>query len=143
MAGFGAHDDLVHNFDLERAIDPASYTATKTGEEIALSGGPVLVLVTVGAVAAADAENYVTFTVEQATATGGDFSAADSSQYKVADSWDRLINATTEGNAVYAFQFIPAATYDYIKVVGTETGTTEAIYDVTVIQGGRTYPQTT
>ena len=140
---FTAYEDLLSNFDAERAVDPASYSATKEGEIIEFSGGPVLLAVLIGAVATATAENLFTMIMTQATSSGGDYAAADSAQYRAGDSWDRLINATGEANAVKIVQFIPKATYTHGKVVFTMTGTAEAIFGVVVLQGGRTYPQTT
>ena len=126
--------DLARNFDYSQSIDPASYTATKTGDEVDLTSvDSALVVVNIGAVATADASNLFTFTLTQATASGGTFAAADSGQYDVVDSWDRLINATAEANDVKAFNFRPAKAKPYVKVVATETGTASAIFGATVI----------
>lgn len=126
------YNDIVHDLKGTEADAYVQATATQTGDEVALKGGAVLVVVHVHAAATADADNYFTFTVNQATATGGSFSAAASTQY-VTHLWDRVINATTE-TGVWIFQFIPVATYDYIKVIATETSTADITYSVSVIQ---------
>lgn len=130
---FGPHDNLVHN--LKGLVGDARQqaTATTTGDEVALTGGAVLIAVYVDTIGTADATHYFTFSVTQATASGGSFVAADAAQYKT-NLWDRIINATTE-TGLFMFQFIPKATYDYIKVIGTETGTADVTFSVFVIQG--------
>lgn len=133
MGTFGQYDNLVHNLKGSVADAYAQVTATATGDEIQLTGGAVLFIVHVHAVGAADASNYLLFTVNQATASGGTFAAADSSQY-VTNLWDRYINATTE-TGVKIFQFIPAATYDYVKLIATETGTADVTYSAVCLQG--------
>lgn len=137
--------DKARNFDYLQSIAPAAITATTTGSEVSLVGvkDNVLILVDVGAISAADSSNYVTFTVTQATASGGSFSAAASGQYDTVDSWDRILNATTEGSAVYAMNFKPAKGYDYIKVVATETGTFNGIFGAHVLVDGRHQPEST
>jgi len=135
-----AFKDLCHNFDYGLSIAGASITATTTGDAIDLNGiTDVMVLVSVGAVATADASNYQTFTVTECATAAGTYVAAGTSQYSTSDSWDRIINATTEENDIYAFNFFP--TERYIRVVATETGTTEAIFSANVIKYGRHQPE--
>ena len=138
----GQYDNIVQNFDYHIADERVNATATTTGDEVQLAGGPILVMVYLDTVTTADATHYFTFSVTQSTATGGTFAAADSSQYLVADSWDLIINATTEVG-LKVFQFIPVAGYDFIKVVATETGTGDITYSAFVIQGGIHQPETT
>jgi len=130
---FGPHDNLVDNLAGTEGDAYVNATATQTGDEVALTGGAVLILVHVHTATTADATHFFTFSVTQATASGGTFSAADSSQYKT-NLWDMIINATTE-TGVKIFQFIPVAGYDYIKVIATETGTSDITYSVIVLQG--------
>lgn len=121
------YKDIVKDYDYKVSIASASITATTTGSEIDLQGAiDVKVLIPVGIVTTADATHYFTFTVTQCATSGGSFTAAATTQYHVADSWDRVINATTEGSALYAFQFKP--TKRYMKVVATETSTGQAIF---------------
>ena len=49
--------------------------------------------------------------------------AVDSSQYDAANGWDKVINATTEGNATYRINFIVKPEYDWLKIVATKSGT--------------------
>lgn len=135
--------DIARDFDYGLSIVPVDHTATVTGEEISLVGvlDPlVAVAVDVGAVAIADASNYFTFTVTQATATGGTFVAADSVQYDPVDDWDRIINATTEGSTYYVFNFRLKPNYDFIKVVATETATAQATFGAVVWKKKRHNP---
>lgn len=126
------YTDIVHDLKGTEADAYVNATATQTGDEVALKGGAVLVVVHVHAAGTADATHNFTFSVNQATASGGSFSAADSTQY-VTNLWDMKINATTE-TGVWIFQFIPVATYDYIKVIATEAGTADITYSASVIQ---------
>jgi len=133
------YKDLVHNFDYIVGITPIDRTATVTGSEIDLLGAiDVLIIVSIGAVAIADATKLFTFTVTQCATSGGTFAAAATTQYMVADSWDRIINATTEADAVKAFQFKP--TLRYIKVVATETGAAQATFGAVVVYNKRSQP---
>ena len=118
----------AQNNEFACSIASASITATTTGNYVDILGADrVLIQIPVGVVSTADASNYITFTVtDGTTTTAGD--AVATTQYIAADSWDMTINATTEGSAMYAFEFIPTPGKRYIKVVGTETGTTSAIY---------------
>jgi len=135
-----AFKDLCHNFDYGLSIIGADHTATATGEEIDLLGiTDVMVLISVGNVAIADASNLFTFTVTECATSGGTFVAAGTTQYSTSDSWDRIINATTEEEDIYAFNFFP--TKRYIKVVATETGTAQAIFSANVIKYGRHQPE--
>jgi hypothetical protein len=136
------HKDLVSNFDYTTAIEPASYTSTQTSSAIDLRGEKeVLVIVDVGAITTGEAGKYFTFTVtEGATSAAAD--AVATTQYRVADSWDRILNDddASEGGQVYAFQFIP--TERYMKVVATATGSTpSAVFGVSVLTTGRHQPQ--
>jgi hypothetical protein len=138
------YKDQAGQFDYSQSIDPADYTATKTGDEVDLTNaieGSVMIVVNIGAVTTADATHYFTFTVTEASATGGSFSAADSTQYSTKDSWDRIVNATSEANAVKVFNFIPSE--PFIKVVATETGTAQALFGATVLFKKRHQPAST
>ena len=123
--------DMVNEYGVGQSIAPASITATTTGSAVdLLNGFDPVVVVTVGTVTTADTDNYVTFTISEsddnssytALASGGYLHAENSA----GTTWDRIINATTEGTNVYRFRFAPSKRY--VKVVGTETGTTSAVY---------------
>lgn len=140
---FGVYDDIGSNLIPSISIAHAQKTSTATGSEVQLTGGPVWIMIDITAIGAADATHFFTFTITQAIATGGSFSAATAAtQYKVKGSWDRIINATTE-TGIETFQFIPKATYDFIKVVATESagGSADVTMVAYVIQGGITQPE--
>ena len=135
-----AFKDLCHNFDYGLSIIGADITATTTGEAIDLTGiTDVMVLISVGNVAIADASNLFTFTVTECATAAGTYVAADASQYDTSDSWDRIINATTEEETIYAFNFFP--TSRYMRVVATETGTFNGIIGAVVLKYGRHEPE--
>lgn len=130
--------DLGNNLMAFQSIAPASITATTTGSVVDLSGyESAMAVIGVGAVAAADATNYVTFKVQVGDESDGS-DMADATMYAVKTSagatWDRLINATTEENQVYLIGFKTLGK-KYARVVGTETLTTTAIYGATIVMG--------
>ena len=133
--------DIARNLDSGQSINPASYTATVTGGEVSMvgKGQEVMIVIPKGAVATADGSNYFTFTVTQATASGGSFVAADSNQYDWVEG-DGVINATTEENGVMTANFRLKRGYDYLKIVATETGTAEAIFGALFLKPGRHNP---
>lgn len=130
--GKGQYDNLVNNQSITASIAHAQITATTTGSAVTIVGGPILIGVYVSAISAADASNYQTFTITQSN-DGSTYSAATAASQYVG-SWDRLINATTETGWNY-FQFIPSAGYYSIKVVATETATTDITFSAHVQQG--------
>jgi hypothetical protein len=133
--------DIARQFDYFTSCAYADRTATITGSEVNITGAKeVLVLVYVVSNTTSDASNLFTFTVTEASATGGSFSAAASTAYDPVDSWDRLINATTE-TGLYAFNFKP--TQPYIKVVATETGTAQVAFSAHVLITGIHQPEST
>lgn len=137
-----AYKDYAVNFDRGDSIVPADYTATETGDVITLLGiTDVWCVVQAGVVAIADASNLFTFTVTQCETVAGTYVAADASQYGVADSWDRIINLTTEGSRSYAFNFYPKPGFMFIRLVATETGTAQAIFGGTFLKYGRHQPE--
>ena len=124
--------DIINEHGAYTSIAPASITATTEGSAVDLSAGfdPVAVI-TVGTVTTADATNYVTFTIKESATSGGSYTALASGGYLHAEnsagtSWDRVINDTTEGTNVYRFRFNNSL--PFVKIVGTETGTTSAVY---------------
>ncbi len=134
--------DQASSLDPVVSINSASITATTTGSAVSTEGCRSLtVIIPVGAVATADASNLVTFTVTESVDDSA-YTALDSGDYiSVIPNggsavWDRIINATSEQNACYSFGIkTTTANVSSIKVVGTETGTTEAIYGAYVIRG--------
>jgi len=133
--------DLVKNSKYQTAIEPAAYTTTQTSSAIDLRGATeVEVIVSVGAITTADANKYFTFTVTDG-ATSAAATAVAATQYRVADSWDRVLNDedANEGGQVYAFQFLPDSRY--MKVVATATGTTPSmVFGVSVLTKKRHGP---
>ena len=133
--------DLASNLDSGISIVPAQYTATETGDEVSVvgKGQEVMIVIPIGAVAAADASNRFTFTVTQATSSGGSFTAADSGQYDWIEG-DGYINATTEADSVMTCNFYLKPTYDFLKIVATENGTADAIFGALFLKPGRHNP---
>lgn len=123
--------DFVNELTVYKSISPASITATTTGTAVdCYNAIECVAVIPVGTVTTADADNYVTFTISESD-DNSSYAALDSTGYLQAEnmagtSWDRIINATTEGDNVYRFQFVPSKRY--VKIVGTETGTTSAVY---------------
>ncbi len=138
---FGQNDNIVNNLDYAISIAHAQYTTTQTGAETTLLGGPVLVMLYVSAIAAADSTNFITFKVLQSDDGFSSSEDADSSQYLAGDSWDLVLNATGE-TGIHVFQYIPKPSYYSIKVVGTVTLTVDVTYSVFVIQGAIHQPAT-
>jgi hypothetical protein len=136
------------NFGITAGWTLGQKTATTTGSEIDITfANKVVVAINVTAIGAADASNLLTFSCTQATATGGTFSAAASAQLvnkrlAAGTAWDLLINATTETGWHY-FDFIPAAGYDFFKVVATETGTADVTCEVLCMVEKMNLPATT
>lgn len=116
--------DSVRCIKETNSIPISAYTATVTGAAVNIYGcGPsVGIVIRTGTISAADGSNFMTFTVLQGT-TDAAADAVDSSQYDAANGWDKVINATTEGNATYRINFIVKPEYDWLKIVATETGT--------------------
>jgi len=105
----------------------ATLTATSTGEIVSIAGiyGTGLVIAHMGAVAAADATNYFTFSLTESATTGGSYTA--NTTLAGVGGADLLINSTAEANTVKLMTFTPSRTKDWVKVVATETGTASAI----------------
>jgi len=133
--------DMGRQLKLGTSIAHAQITATTTGSEVDCTGAKeVTIAVYVSANTTSDSTNYVTFTVTNSDATGGTFDAVSSDQYDPVNSWDRVLNATTEtGWFVFNFHLTPG--HPFIKVVGTETGTTDITYSAHVIERAKDQPQ--
>ena len=137
--------DIARNLDSGISIPPASITTTQTGDAISLvgKGSSIMGVIMIGAIAAADATNFITFTVTQCKTSGGTYTPADSGQYDWVEGDDALINATAEADSIKTFNFRPKADYDYVKIVGTVTLTVEVIYGATFLKPGRHNPVAT
>jgi hypothetical protein len=134
--------DIARRFNWKQSIAPSSNASTVTGSEVDVTDAATMVtiVVNVGSVSAGDGSNYNTFTVTQATATGGSFGAPDADQYDLVNSWDGKINATGEANTIYLCNFRLKAGYPFIKVVMTKTGTQTIVYSATVFWEGNVKP---
>lgn len=139
--------DLARNFDIKQLVLPVDRTATVTGSEVDITGhtGSLLVAVSVGAVAIADASNYFTFsmTEDNGTGTGGTFTAVPAAQLVAMDSWDKAINAVGEANSVYLLQLTPSEDTNIVKGVFTETGTAQATFDAVLLFPKQHQPSST
>ena len=142
--------DLGRSLVVSQSIAPADHTATVTGSEVDCRKCPkrCVIQVTVGTATLADASNFFTFTVTQCATSGGTFTDADAGQYDFVaptgstTAWDGILNATTEGSAVYSFNFNMKRTYDYLKVVATETATAQVIFGANIIFESAVQPAT-
>ena len=129
-------NDLGRSTVFSQSIAPADHTATVTGEEVDARKCPrrAVVRVSVGIATIADASKFFTFKVTQCATSGGTFTDADAGQYDFVaptgstTAWDGILNATTEGSADYSFNFDMKRTYDYLKVVATETGAAQILF---------------
>ncbi len=133
MSGFGGND-VSRKTKQQWTIPIASYTATKAGTAVSIagmSGTAIKIVLVTGTITTADASNLMTLSVTQGT-TNAAATAVDSAQLDPCDSFDYLINATTEGDAFKVINFIVKPTMDWIKVTATETGTFEGIFGVYV-----------
>jgi hypothetical protein len=130
--------DLGSNIQATTSISPASITATTTGTYVDCNGfDSVMAVIPVGAVAAADADNYVTFSAWGTNTVGGAGAVALTTYNPLKASgvvWDKLINNTNEADATYSFG-IKTAGYRYIAIIGTETLTTTAVYGGIIVAG--------
>lgn len=127
-------------------ILPASYTATETGDAIDMRDNLSLGVefdVFIGAVTTADASNTFEIKILQSETIGGTYVAADSAQYDVLESWDRLIDDTGESDSIKTFNFRMKTGYPFIKVEATVVGTVEAIFAVQVVARPQTLPAQT
>jgi hypothetical protein len=135
------HSHLAQKASFTQAIKPqATLTATTTSAAIdtaVFDVGTLTVIINVGVIATADADNYFTFTfTEGATNSAAD--AVDDSQYlafTATGTWDRKLNATTEGDAINLVTIRPLKRY--IKLNLVETGTASAFATVTLIADRR------
>ncbi len=137
--------DMARNTEKLIGILPASYTGDITGAELDMtdSKGICEIIVLIGKVAAADAANFFEFQVVQSATSGGSFSAAGTDQYDPMGSWDRLINATTEEDAVQSMNFRLKPGFPFLKLFSEETLTAEAIFGAVVLKDTIVKPSTT
>lgn len=138
---FGQNDNIVNNLDYAISIVHAQYTATTTGSEVTLIGGPILIMVYASALAAASTNHQMDFTILQSDDGFSSSEAADSSQYLAGDDWDLALDDTGEVG-IHVFQYIPKPGFYSIKVLGTETGTFDGTLSAFVIQGAIHQPAT-
>jgi len=121
----------------------ATKTATTSSETcVDISGAEsAMVVVHAGVVATADASNYFTITVlgnnDGVAGTGTALAATEYLDPKdgSGNTWDRLINATTEGSKTYQFGVKNSAGWRYLFVRATETGTASAFLSADIVLG--------
>lgn len=127
------------------SITPASRTATTSSELVAdvSNAESITVFVPIGTVTTADGSNLFTFTVlGGAVSDGSDATAVDSSAYLDPKTqggavWDRIINATTEGDVVNQFGVKNLRNDRYMFVRATKTGTASAVFGAHIVLGNR------
>ena len=131
----------------EQAIAPASITATTNGNShqvsttaARLAAGALWFDILVGAVSAADATNFFTFSVQKDDNTG--FSSPTTvpasdiivSEDQAGVAWDRLINATGEADNNYKIGIrLRDPDNDFYRLVVTETLTASAIIGASAV----------
>ena len=74
----------------------------------------------------ADATNFFTLSFTECATSGGTYTAVPAAPVTTMDSWDKLINATTEAAEMHLVQVRLTPGMRYIKAVFTETGTAQA-----------------
>lgn len=123
------------------SIAPASLTADTDGTVIDLANADSIeVVVPVGVVTTADADNYFTMVAKFGDSSDGSDAAEVSGAYLDPKSeanavWDRKINATTEGSVTYQFGLKNLNNNRYLRIVADETGTAQAILGAVVVLG--------
>lgn len=123
------------------SIAPADLTADTNGTVIDVSGADSIeVIVPVGVVTTADGSNYFDILAKFGDAADGSDAAEVSGSYLDPKSesnvtWDRKINATTEGSLVYQFGLKNLNNNRYLRIMADETGTAQAIIGATVVLG--------
>jgi len=122
------------------SVAPAAITASTNGAavDLAESAGGHMVQVNVGVVTTADATNFFTFTVETSANGSDGWTAIAADAYlsprdQDGNTWDRLINATTEGPLAYQFGFRNDSNHRYARVVATETLTASAVFGASIV----------
>ena len=136
--------DIARNLDRGLSIYPASYTASKIGEAVSMVGkvDGVMVLIMIGAVAAADSTNFQTFTVYQCKTVDGTYTVADDVQMDWVEG-DGILNATGKADSCMTMNFRFKKDYAYARIYATQTLTTEAIFGATFLKSGRHNPVAT
>lgn len=124
MLGQGSID-LARDLTSTQILAPVTLSATTTTSAVDVTnahGKNILIEIDIGVVSAADATNLMTFKITQSS-DASTYTDLPTAQYDVMASWDKIINATTEGSTKYRFNIQLSTGYYSIKLVGTETGT--------------------
>jgi hypothetical protein len=127
--------DPLSNLDILESINLANYTATVAGSGKDTWGMlDVLVYIPVGVVAAADATHFFTFSFSESDTEGGSYTAIASANIRTIDSWDYIINATTEAGNLHVVQL--NRTKRWVKVTATESagGAANANFGAYIVQ---------
>lgn len=126
--------DLVNNLKVTKAKATGQVTATGNGGVVIDTQGfqSLMFAILISAVAAADADNKLTFGVEE-----GD--VADGSDLTAVTDTDRLlgsavINATTDDELTLKLGFV-LGTKRYVRLAYTETGTFDGTFSAIAILG--------
>lgn len=140
------------NPDLFNSVTPtleeARATVTGSGEDIVDTKGftDILFLVEISAVAAADADNYLLFTVEESD--DDDFSdgtetlvtdsarlSSDAASKVIASGVVLKIANTNQANTLVSFGYKPG-TKRYVRIKWTETSTASAVFSLISLKNG-------
>lgn len=123
------------------SIAPASLTGDTEGTVVDVSGADSIeVIVPVGVVTTADADNRFDILAKFGDSADGSDAAEVTGSYLDPKSesnvtWDRKINATTEGPLVYQFGLKNLNNNRYLRIVADETGTASAVLGAVVVLG--------
>lgn len=120
--------DLAHNVKVVQALANQQYSATTNGDIIDSKGYESLTfIISVGNNFAFDGSNYLTFTVQEGDDSGlSDAAGIASGNYlapqKNGATWDRVLDATADGDAAFLIG-VTLSAKRYYRLVMTETGT--------------------
>lgn len=129
--------DLTHNLKVAVAKIAAQVTATGSTSVTVDTQfyEMVMFIIAITLVAAADASNYLTFSVKESDdSTFGDGTEAVVATDRIIGTM-AVINLTTQANSVMKFGIKPG-TKRYLKLYYTETGTFDATFGATAVLGG-------
>lgn len=133
--------DLITKFEVGESLNLADITATTTGSAVdMLNHLDILCICAVGPVTTADASNYFTYSWTECATSAGTYTAVPAAQITTIDSWDKIVNATTEAGNIHVVQIEMTPGMRYLKCVATETGTAQATLGGTFFFTEKTQP---
>jgi hypothetical protein len=123
--------DILNNLKFTKAKATGQVTASGTGEVVDLAGfKSVAFAILISAVAAADASNYLTFTVQEGSASDGS-DMADIPAERILGS--AVINNTAQDEQTLKIGAI--SDKQYVRLKWTETGTADVTFSAIAALG--------